>query len=147
MVTKTTTTEKSRLDDHSKRLQALEAAQIHFANQQADIIRKLSRVSEVLFGSDNPNEVSMKHQVKETNDMVREIKEQFEEAQKETATIRTIGFDRLSELERWRKKIEEGKEVEKEIKLMGIKTTAETKIAVINGAFVLLAAIAAWMLK
>ena len=95
--------DKSRLDDHSKRLQALEAAQIHFANQQADIIKKLSRVSEVLFGSDNPNEVSMKNQVKDTNDMVREIKKQFEEAQKETVTIRTEGFGRLTEIERWRR--------------------------------------------
>lgn len=96
-------TSSDRLEDHSKRLLVLETAQLHFANQQSGMGMDIIRIKEVLFGSDKPGEVSIKSQVNETNELVKDLHDRFEESERETLKIRTDGFKRIESLEEWRK--------------------------------------------
>lgn len=91
-----------RLEDHSKRLLVLETAQLHFANQQSGMGLDIQRIREVLFGSDKPGEVSIKSQVNETNELVKDLHDRFEQSERETLKIRQDGFKRIEDLETWR---------------------------------------------
>ena len=57
----------------------------------------------------------------------------------DTLKIRKNGFERIERLEN-------NQQTDKEIKLLGMKVTAETKIAIINGIFILISSlIAIWV--
>lgn len=102
-----TDTIEVRLNDHSKRLQKLEQAYVQNDLEQREISRKLTRITEVLFGSDDPSEVSIKDQLRELSGLVKHMTTEFATSQKDTAQIRTDGFARIEKLEAWQKEEKE----------------------------------------
>lgn len=102
-----TETNDERLNNHSKRLAALEQAQVYFASQQSELLKDVQRIKEVLYGSDDPDEISIRQQlsetnkkVLETNDMIRRMMGNFDRSQQDTIQIRKDGFQRIADLER-----------------------------------------------
>jgi len=91
-----------RLDEHSKRLLRIETTQVHFVQEQADLRRMTERQSEVLFGSDNPNETSMRAQINSINVLLMELSRDYKQDRKETVTFRRESSDRLERLEAWK---------------------------------------------
>jgi len=90
-----------RLDEHSKKIMALEAGQAHFGREQSDIKRTLDSIRDYIFGSLNPSDVSMKEQVKQIGEIVAKIETRLANEAEETGRIRTDGFQRLKKLEEW----------------------------------------------
>lgn len=89
------------------RLAIMEQSYIAFGNEQMLMREKLDRLYAYVFGSDNPNEESMKSQVKNIGDKVEQLMRAFQESQRETQTIRTEGFARIEDLETWKKQQDE----------------------------------------
>lgn len=103
-----------RLDDHSKRIAALEQSQIHFANEQKTIGDMVGKVYGYMFGSDGVDR-SMKTQVSDISTDVKQLIARFDAFEKDkneqeeaTRTIRADAFSRIGLLEDWRKTINAG---------------------------------------
>lgn len=78
-------------------------------------------------------------------DLEELIKSQAEESN-QSKLIRRDGFQRIESLESWRTYLESNQQAQKEIKLMGMKISSETKIAIINGIFIVLSGLLAlWL--
>jgi hypothetical protein len=71
---------------------------------------------------------------------VEELIKAYAADKAETMTIRKDGFARIEVLEN-------RQQVEKEIKLLGMKVSSETKIAIINGLFILMSSLIALFLS
>ena len=127
------TSPDKRLDDHSKRLAALEQAQVYFSNEQRHIKETLDRIRDYLFGSTNPNEESAKEQLRVIQKTLKAILERQEKEELETHTIRKDGFTRLEILERQVGEQSENKQQAHEVKLVGIKMSAELRGSIISG--------------
>lgn len=127
------TSPDKRLDDHSKRIAAIEQAQVYFANEQRHIKETLDRIRDYLFGSTNPNEESAKEQLRGIRNAVNSILERIEKEGEETKAIRDDGFSRLEEVERRVEVVAQFKQQAHEVKLVGIKMSAELRGSIISG--------------
>jgi len=127
------TAQERTLDDHSKRIAALEQSQIYFGNEQRETKTTVEEIRDYLFGSSNPNEESAKEQLRWIRKALEKMKEQHAADSADTLVIRKDGFKRLAELETWRDKVEINSQQKHEVKLAGIKMSAEFRQVLIQG--------------
>lgn len=111
-----------------------------------DVFAPMAKLAmELIVGK--PGEPGMAEDMRNVRADLKGLVDAHASERQETVRIRADGFKRLDTLDRWRKQVEDNKQAEKEIRLMGIKVNAETRIAVINGAFILAGTLLArWLL-
>jgi hypothetical protein len=123
------------LSEHSRRLTMLE-----------DVFAPMAKLAmELIVGK--PGEPGMAENLRNVNTNLQELVDAHAKDAADTQRIRADGFKRLDTLDRWRKQVEEKKQTDKEITLMGMKMGADTRLALINGAFILLGIFVTWFLS
>jgi len=93
----------------------------------------LDKIRDYLFGSTNPNEESAKEQLRWIRSTLEDMKRQRAADMADTLKIRKDGFDRISVLEEWREDVQENRQQTHEVKLAGIKMSAEFRQVIIQG--------------
>jgi len=124
---------EERVEEHSRRIKMLEEVFVPMAKAAMEIL------------SGKPGEPGMAENVRNMSAQLTNLTNAYQRDASDTKNIRKDAFERIGKLEGWREKTEGNHQNEKEIKLMGIKTTAETKIAIINGLFVLISGVVAYL--
>ncbi len=111
-----------RLAEHSRRIRLME-----------EVFMPMARASmEILNGKDG--QPGMAENVRNIRADLEELIQSQKAEQSESRAIRKDGFDRIGSLEDWRRELD----MATDIKMAGVKMSANTKIALINGLFVLL---------
>jgi hypothetical protein len=100
---------------------------------------------EIIAGKDG--KPGMAEDMRNVSKTVGELLRSHQEELANTKNVRKEGFARIEQLEAWQKEVKEDKETEKEKTLLGMKVSAETRIAIINGIFILLGGVVGWLLK
>lgn len=120
---------EERFADQSRRIRMLEEVFMPMAKTAMNII------------SGENGKPGMAEDLRNVRSEMEKLIQAYAEDKSETMTIRKNGFDRLEVLEN-------RQQIEKEVKLLGMKVSAEAKIAFINGMFILLSSlIALWVSK
>lgn len=94
-----------------------------------------------------PGEPGIAEDLRNVRKDLKELVDAHAREAEETERIRSDGFKRLDTLERWRKSADEGRQADKDVRLMGMKVSADTRLALINGAFILAGIFATWWLS
>lgn len=122
MTTRKSLNIEERFSDQSRRIRMLEEVFMPMAKAAMNII------------SGEHGKPGMAEDLRNVRADLEELIKAYAEDKAETMTIRKNGFARLDALENNR-----------EIKLMGLKMSAETKIAILNGFFILLSGLIAFL--
>jgi len=113
------------LAEHSRRIRMLE-----------EVFMPMAKAAmEILMGK--PGEPGMAEDLRNVRSQLKSLLDAHAEDVKETLKVRKEGFERIEKLEGWKEKIETNKQADKEVKLLGIKTTSEMKISIIGGLFLI----------
>ena len=116
-----------RLNDQSRRIRMLEEVFVPMAKAAMEIL------------TGKQGQPGMAEDMRNVRADVEELIRGQREEKIDTLKIRKNGFERIERLEN-------NQQTDKEIKLLGMKVTAETKIAIINGIFILISSlIAIWV--
>mgnify|MGYP003440298558 CR=1 FL=1 len=116
-----------RLNDQSRRIRMLEDVFVPMAKAAMEIL------------TGKQGQPGMAEDMRNVRADVEELIRGQREEKIDTLKIRKNGFERIERLEN-------NQQTDKEIKLLGMKVTAETKIAIINGIFILISSlIAIWV--
>lgn len=132
MVSKKLTTEE-RFSDQSRRIRMLEEVFVPMAKT----------AMEMLTGRNG--QPGMAEDMRNIRADVEQLIAAYEKDQEEALRIRKSAFERIEVLEDGQKSAQISQSSEKEIRLLGIKTTSEMKIAIINGVFVFLSGLVAFI--
>ena len=126
---------EERLNEQSRRIKMLEEVFVPMAKNAMEII------------AGKPGEPGMAENLRNVGTDLKALVEAHAREAEETERLRADGFKRIETLERFRKTQEEQKQEDKDIKLMGIKVSADTKTAFISGLFMLLGILITGLLK
>lgn len=111
-----------------------------------DVFAPMAKLAmELIVGK--PGEPGMAEDMRNIRTDLKELVDAHASEAAETQRIRSDGFKRLDTLDRWRKQLDERKQADKEITLMGMKMGADTRLALINGSFILLGIFVTWFLS
>lgn len=122
-------TVQDQINDHLTRIRLLEEIYVPMAKTAMEII------------AGKEGEPGIAEHLRNLTKQLTTFIEKQELEMEETRKIRFNGFERIERLEAWRSENEKEKKEKHEIKLMGMKMSSETKIALVNGMFILLSGI------
>ena len=122
---------EDRLKEHSQRIKLLEEIFKPMAITAMEII------------SGKPGEAGMAENLRGLREDFQQLIEAQRQERLETQKIRENGFKRIGDLETWRVSVDSARE----IKIAGIRMTADTRMALINGSFLLAVAIVTYILN
>ena len=122
---------EDRLKEHSQRIKLLEEIFKPMAITAMEII------------SGKPGEAGMAENLRGLREDFQQLIEAQRQERVETQKIRENGFKRIGDLETWRVSVDSARE----IKVAGTRMTADTRMALINGVFLLAVTVVTYVLN